>query len=171
MLVGQNTAMDPTSIQIGPATEADLPALRQLLQEYASWVEHDLSFQDFQSELRSFPGEYTPPRGALLAAVVSGRVSAMVALRPLDETTCEMKRLFVSPDARGLGLGRALVMRILDEARRLGYRVMRLDTLPQMGDAQALYAGLGFHDIAPYYDTPIQGTRFMQIDLPKVDSG
>ncbi len=76
-----------------------------------------------------------------------------------------MKRLYVSPDARGLGLGRALVLRILDEARRLGYRSIRLDTLPQMGDAQALYAGLGFRDIEPYYDTPIPGTRFMEMDL------
>jgi ribosomal protein S18 acetylase RimI-like enzyme len=157
--------VDHPTIHIGPATATDMPALRELLQEYVAWVDHDLSFQDFQSELRNFPGDYTPPRGALLAASVSGRVSAMIALRPLDETTCEMKRLFVSPAARGLGLGRALVLRILDEARRLGYRAIRLDTLPQMGDAQALYAGLGFRDIEPYYDTPIQGTRFMEMDL------
>ncbi len=165
MLVGQNTPMDQPSIQIGPATEADVPALRQLLQDYAAWVEHDLSFQDFQNELRNFPGEYTPPRGALLAALVSGRVSAMIALRGIDETTCEMKRLYVSPDARGLGLGRALVLQILDQARAIGYRVIRLDTLPQMGDAQSLYAKLGFRDIDPYYATPIAGTRFMEMEL------
>jgi ribosomal protein S18 acetylase RimI-like enzyme len=76
-----------------------------------------------------------------------------------------MKRLYVSPDARGLGLGRALVLRIVDEARKLGYRAMRLDTLPQMGNAQALYAGFGFRDIEPYYNTPIPGTRFMELDL------
>jgi ribosomal protein S18 acetylase RimI-like enzyme len=128
-------------------------------------VDHDLSFQDLESELRNFPGDYAPPNGALLAASVSGRIRAMIALRAIDGSTCEMKRLYVSPDARGLGLGRALVLRIVDEARKLGYRAMRLDTLPQMGNAQALYAGFGFRDIEPYYNTPIPGTRFMELDL------
>jgi len=163
--VRKNTAVDQPTIHIGHATDADLPALRDLLQEYVAWVGHDLSFQDFQSELRDFPGDYTPPRGALLAASVSGRVCAMIALRPIDEFVCEMKRLYVSPNARGLGLGRTLVLRILDEARKLGYRAIRLDTLPQMADAQALYAGLGFRDIEPYYDSPIAGTRFMELTL------
>lgn len=157
--------MDRPTIHIGPASDADIPRLRELLKEYVAWVNHDLSFQDVDRELRSFPGDYAPPRGALLAASVAGRVCAMIALRPIDESTCEMKRLYVSPDARGLGLGRALVLRIVDEARRLGYRAMRLDTLPQMGDAQALYAGLGFRDIEPYYNTPIMGTRFMELNL------
>lgn len=158
-------AVDQLTIHIGPASDADLPAVRELLQEYVAWVDHGLSFQDLESELQSFPGDYAPPSGALLAASVSGRVCAMIALRPIDESTCEMKRLYVSPDARGLGLGRTLVLRILDEARTLGYRAIRLDTLPQMGDAQALYPGLGFRDIEPYYDTPIPGTRFMELDL------
>ena len=163
-LMDKNTPVDQPT-HIGRATDADLPYLRELLQEYVAWVGHDLSFQDFQSELRDFPGDYTPPRGALLAASVSGRVRAMIALRPLDDSICEMKRLYVCPDARGLGLGRTLVLRILDEARQLGYRAIRLDTLPQMGDAQGLYGRLGFRDIEPYYDTPIRGTRFMEMDL------
>ena len=152
-------------IEIRSATAADLPAVRTLLEAYVAWLDVDLSFQDLHDEFRDLPGDYVPPRGRLLAASVSGRVCAMTALRPIDETNCEMKRLYVSPDARGLGLGRALVLRILDEARAIGYREIRLDTLPQMGDAQALYVGLGFRDIEPYYKTPILGTRFMEMDL------
>ena len=161
---GKYPVQQPT-IHIAPATEADVPVLKVMLQDYVAWVDHDLSFQDLESELQNFPGDYAPPCGALLAASVSGRVAAMIALRRIDDATCEMKRLYVSPDARGLGLGRTLVLRILDEARKLGYRAIRLDTLPQMGGAQALYAGLGFRDIAPYYETPIQGTRFMELTL------
>jgi ribosomal protein S18 acetylase RimI-like enzyme len=85
----------------------------------------------------------------------------MIALRPLDEATSEMKRLYVHPSARGRGLASRLIERLMDEARALGYREMRLDTLPMMGDAQSLYVALGFRDIPAYYDTPIAGTRFM----------
>jgi len=164
-LTDENTPVDRPTIEIRPATDTDLPALRALLEDYVAWLEVDLSFQDFQNEFRDLPGDYVPPRGRLLAASVSGRVCAMIALRPIDETTCEMKRLCVSPDARGLGLGRALVLRILDDARAIGYRAIRLDTLPQMGDAQSLYSKLGFRDIDPYYATPIAGTRFMEMQL------
>lgn len=157
--------MDQATIEIRPATNTDLPALRALLEDYVAGLGVDLTFQDFQSEYRDLPGDYAPPRGRLLAASVSGRVRAMIALRPIDETICEMKRLYVSPDARGLSLGRALVVRILDDARAIGYRTIRLDTLPQMADAQSLYSKLGFRDIDPYYATPIAGTRFMEMKL------
>ncbi len=164
-LTENNTPVDQPTIEIRPATDTDLPALRALLEDYVAWLDVDLTFQDFQSEYRTLPGDYAPPRGRLLAASVSGRVRAMIALRPIDEATCEMKRLYVSPDARGLGLGRALVLRVVNEARAIGYRVIRLDTLPQMGDAQSLYSRLGFRDIEPYYDSPISGTRFMEMTL------
>lgn len=147
---------------IRPALPADLPRIRQLVREYVEWIALDLAFQEIDAEIEGLPGEYSPPRGVLLVACPDdGEPVAMIALRPLDETTGEMKRLYVSPPARGQGLARALILRLLDEARALGYQEVRLDTLPMMGDAQALYATLGFVDIPPYYDTPIAGTRFM----------
>ena len=145
-----------------PATSDDLPRIRQLVREYVAWIALDLAFQEIDAEIDGLPGDYAPPRGILLVASRSGEPPvAMIALRPFDETTAEMKRLYVHPSARGHGLAKALVLRLLDEARALGYQEIRLDTLPMMGDAQALYATLGFVDIAPYYDTPIAGTRFM----------
>lgn len=150
---------------IRPATDSDLPAVRALLEAYVASLGVDLAFQDFESESRDLPGDYAPPRGGLLVASVAGHVRAMIALREIDEKACEMKRLYVSPDARGLGLGRALVLRVLEEARAIGYHSIRLDTLPQMGDAQSLYARIGFRDIDPYYSTPIAGTRFMEMKL------
>ena len=116
-----------------------------------------------------------PPRGALFVADDEGRLVGMIGLRPLDPRACraeaydatagEMKRLFVRPEARGRGLATQLITRVLDQARQLRYTEIRLDTLPMMGDAQALYVALGFHDIAPYYSTPIAGTRFMALRL------
>ncbi len=152
-------------VTIRPAAEADLPAIRGLLRAYVAWINLDLGFQDFEGEWRALPGEYAPPRGALLVAEVGTDAVAMIALRPLAEGVCEMKRLFVQPSARGLGIGRALITRVLDEARASGYGEMRLDTLPVMGEAQAIYHAFGFRDIEPYYQTPIAGTRFMSLTL------
>lgn len=145
--------------------------MRVMLREYVDWIGLDLAFQEIDAELDGLPGEYVPPRGALFVVADRERLVAMIALRPLDERAClagaydakagEMKRLFVRPEARGRGLAKQLITRLLEEARRLGYDEIRLDTLPMMGDAQALYVALGFHDIAPYYETPIAGTRFM----------
>ena len=132
-----------------------------MLAEYIAWIGLDLAFQEIDAELAGLPGEYAPPRGALFVVQDGNRLVAMIAFRPLDEATCEMKRLFVRADARGRGLARRLITRALDEARRVGYGEMRLDTLPMMGDAQALYLAFGFADIPPYYETPIAGTRFM----------
>lgn len=174
-----------TGYEIRPATSDDLPRLRQLLREYVEWIGLDLAFQEIDAEVDGLPGEYAPPHGALLVACQDGVPVAMIALRPLD-SAChadlstvasgeggsarsakagEMKRLFVQPSARGHGLARKLIAAVLDEARALGYREIRLDTLPMMGDAQALYVQLGFVDIPPYYDTPIVGTRFMALRL------
>lgn len=151
--------------EIQPATLDHLPKVRDLLREYVEWIGLDLGFQEIDAELSGLPGDYAPPRGALLVACRDQVPVAMIGLRPLDEVTCEMKRLYVQPSARGQGLARALIVRLLDEARALGYREIRLDTLPMMGDAQGLYVALGFHDIAPYYETPIAGTRFMGLRL------
>lgn len=155
-----------TGNDIRPATSDDLPRIRELVREYVEWIALDLAFQEIDAEIDGLPGDYAPPRGVLLVACPeSGEPVAMIALRPLDEEVAEMKRLYVSPSARGQGLARALILRLLEEARALGYQEIRLDTLPMMNDAQGLYASLGFQDIAPYYDTPIAGTRFMALRL------
>ncbi len=132
-----------------------------MLREYLDWIGMDLAFQEIDAELDDLPGDYAPPRGALFVAVEGPRYLAMIALRPLDGTTAEMKRLYVRPDARGRGLARQLIARLCDEASRLNYSEIRLDTLPKMGEAQAIYETYGFVDIEPYYETPIAGTRFM----------
>ena len=147
------------------ATASDLPDIRELLEEYAEWVGIDLGFQGFDRELRDLPGSYAPPAGALVIARRDAAAVGMVALRRIDESRCEMKRLYVRPAARGIGLGRQLAERIIAEARDRRYREMVLDTLPVMGDAQQLYVALGFRDIAPYYPSPIAGTRFMALLL------
>jgi GNAT superfamily N-acetyltransferase len=151
---------------IAPATDDDLPAVRTLLCEYGESVEVPLDFQGFDREVAELPGAYAPPRGALLVARrAGGGLDGCVALRPLDDDACEMKRLFVRPAARGTGLGERLVLAVVAEARRLGYGRMRLDTLPSMAAAQALYARLGFRDIDAYTSNPVPGTRFLELEL------
>ena len=135
-----------------------------MLQEYVAWIGLDLAFQDVDAELAGLPGDYTPPRGALFV-IGDNRLVATIGLRPITDDICEMKRLFVRPEARGRGLAKQLIARVLEEARRLQYAEIRLDTLPMMGDARSLYHSLGFRDIAPYYETPIAGTRFMSKQL------
>ena len=152
---------------ITPATTpADLAAIRRLFQAYADGLGVDLAYQDFAGELAGLPGKYAPPRGALLLArSAAGAPLGCVALRPLDGDGCEMKRLYVSPAARGTGLGAALLRAIITEARGLGYRAIRLDTLPDMAAAQAMYAAAGFRPIAPYYDGAAAGTIFLELAL------
>jgi GNAT superfamily N-acetyltransferase len=151
--------------EIRPAGPADIPEVRRMVEEYVAWIGLDLAFQEINAELDGLPGEYAPPRGALFVAGQRGRLVGTIGLRPFAGAICEMKRLFVRPEARGRGLAKQLIAAALAEARRLQYSEIRLDTLPMMGDAQALYVALGFGDIAPYYDTPIAGTRFMSKKL------
>jgi N-acetylglutamate synthase-like GNAT family acetyltransferase len=143
----------------------DLDDVRRLLREYADTLPFALDFQGFDEELATLPGRYAPPDGALLVARESGRAVGCVGIRALDETTCEMKRLYVSEPARGSGLGRVLAEASIAEARRLGYRRMRLDTVPGMETAQALYARLGFREIAPYTANPVLGACFLELEL------
>jgi putative acetyltransferase len=143
----------------------DLEDVRRLFGEYAASLAFDLSFQAFDRELAELPGRYAPPAGALLVARIDDETVGCVALRPLDGAICELKRLYVRPGHRGGGAGRRLVVAALAEARRLDYRRVRLDTVPGMEKAQALYERLGFEDIAPYTDNPIAGTRFLELVL------
>lgn len=140
---------------------ADLDEVRTLFGEYAASLPFALDFQDFDRELAELPGAYAPPRGALLLA----RGAGCVGLRPIDETSCELKRLYVRPQARGAGLGRRLAEAAVTEARRLGYKQLRLDTVPGMDSAQSLYERLGFSEISAYRPNPIPGARFLELEL------
>jgi GNAT superfamily N-acetyltransferase len=146
---------------IRAALHPDLDQIREMLREYAAWLEVDLCFQNFEQELAGLPGEYAPQRGRLLIAEGAG----CVALRPIDDETCEMKRLYVRPEHRGSGLGRRLIVAIMDEARAIGYARMRLDTMPKMDSAQRLYASFGFRDIPAYRYNPEPGARFLEAEL------
>ncbi|HEU4334688.1 MAG TPA: GNAT family N-acetyltransferase [Candidatus Eisenbacteria bacterium] len=148
------------------ATPEDLETARALFREYAAGLGFGLEFQEFESEVAGLPGAYAEPEGCLLLAEVDGRPAGCVALRPHGPAgTCEMKRLYVAPAFRGLGLGGRLARAILDEARARGYRRMRLDTVPSMNAAIAVYRALGFREIAPYRLNPIEGALFFEADL------
>ncbi len=149
------------------STADELAAAIGLFRAYAASLDVDLAYQDFEGEMRGMPGKYAPPRGCLLLArLADGTPVGSVALRPIEPAgSCEMKRLYVAPEGRGLGIGEKLVAFLTEEARRIGYREIRLDTLPTMTGAMALYRKLGFEEIAPYYDTPVAGTRFMRLML------
>jgi GNAT superfamily N-acetyltransferase len=159
-----NDTMPEALFQIKPVrSAADLEATVRLFDAYASSLGIDLSFQGFAAELASMPGKYAAPAGELLLVRDNdGEPLGCAALRPITPVgCCEMKRLYVSPRGRGLGLGRALVDAIVGEAVRIGYDEMRLDTLPAMVEAIALYGKAGFVPIEPYYDTPVAGTMFL----------
>jgi putative acetyltransferase len=145
---------------------ADVATARALFEEYQQSLGFSLCFQNFDAELAGLPGAYAPPDGRLLLAFAGDEPAGCIALRKIGDEICEMKRLWVRPALRGTGLGRRLVEALMADARAVGYRRIRLDTLPSMTAAQALYVSLGFADIPPYNDHPIEGTRFMEAILP-----
>jgi putative acetyltransferase len=147
-------------------TQQDIEHARTLFQEYASGVGISLCFQNFDHELENLPGDYAPPDGRLLLAFDEGQIMGCIALRKLEPGVCEMKRLFVRPQYRGTGLGKILVQSIIDKAHQLGYTHMRLDTMPgRMDKAIALYHSIGFVEIDPYYKSPVEDAKFMQLEL------
>jgi putative acetyltransferase len=154
------------AVEIREAQPAEFPAVRELIEEYVAALGVDLSFQEIDAELGDLVATYGPPGGRILVGLVDGEIAGCVALRPLEEDCCEMKRLYVRPAFRSAGLGRRLAVAVIDAASRLGYARMRIDTLPQMGPARKLYASLGFREIEPYRFNPIPGTAFMELALP-----
>ncbi len=152
-------------VEVG--TGEKLEEARTIFQEYAESLGADPCLQDFAEELATLPGGYARPRGRLLLALVENQVAGCAALRPLDAETGEMKRVYVRPAFRGLGLGRMLAESILDECRAAGYQRVRLDTLPSMARARQLYRKLGFREIAPYGDNPVAGAVFLELELDR----
>ncbi len=139
---------------------------RELFQEYAQSLGVSLCFQNFEQELAGLPGHYAPPDGRLLLAEYDGQLAGCVALHKWESGVCEMKRLYLRPSFRGKGLGRAIAEKIIAEARNIGYRRMRLDTIePLMKDAVEMYRKLGFREIAPYRPNPIAGAMYMELQL------
>jgi len=181
----------PAVVLLTPDTPPEIEAARAIFRDYAASLGIDLQFQNFDAELAALPREYAEPRGALLLALVdaahvkeaAGRqaptlqradatlahVAGCCALRPLDTAdyanAAEMKRLYVRPGFRGLGLGRQLVEATLDAARSAGYACVLLDTLDDMESARALYEDLGFEEVPPYYHNPIAGAHYLKADL------
>ena len=146
-------------------TDKDLEIVKSLFVEYADSLGFDLGFQDFQEELANLPGEYAPPKGCLLVAEYKDQPAGCVALRKLSDGVCEGKRLYVRPEFRGLRIGRKLMEAIIEEALKIGYTRIRGDTLASMKTAQALYASLGFKEIKPYCHNPIEGAKFIELEL------
>jgi ribosomal protein S18 acetylase RimI-like enzyme len=147
-------------------TPNDVDQARELFREYEAALGISLCFQNFEQELANLPGDYAPPQGRLLLAREFDQLLGCIALRAVGPTTCEMKRLFVRPEYRDRRLGRVLVEAIIEEARKIGYTHMRLDTIRgKMDRAIALYRSIGFIEIPPYYNTPVDTTTFMELDL------
>jgi putative acetyltransferase len=158
--------MPAAEIMLSQADSAELVATaRSLFREYAQAIGTDLEYQGFAAELAALPAPYVPPSGALLVAHAGSDVAGCVGLRPLDGRMGEMKRLYVRPDYRSWGLGKRLVESVIHAARQAGYSELRLDTLPSMASAQALYHRLGFVEIPPYNNTHLPGTRFYALKL------
>lgn len=150
---------------IREALASEMDEVRAAYGEYANWMGEDLNFQGFEEELRNLPGYYARPKGCLLVAKTKKELAGTVAVRPLGDGICEMKRLFVREKYRGRGLGRQLVDRVLSEARAIGYQRMRLDTLAKMTAAMTLYKSAGFVVIPAYYHNPLPDVVYFELQL------
>lgn len=150
-------------VELKYAAEPELfDEARRLFLEYAETLDVDLSFQNFEEELNALSVRYGPPDGLVILAYVDGRSAGCAALHRLSPDVCEMKRLYLRDEYRGLGIGSKLIAKILEEASRRKYRFIRLDTLPTMEKAQKLYESFGFYDIEPYVFNPVPGTRYLE---------
>lgn len=149
-------------------TEEDYREARTLLREYEAASEVDLCFQGFEEEFQTLEQMYGPPGGRFLLVRSGDAIAGGVALRDLGGGICEMKRLYLRPGFRGRGLGRKCAERVVQEAREVGYARMRLDTLPSMPEAIALYRSMGFREIAPYTENPVEGALFMELVMGSV---
>ena len=164
--MAKNSSLDDRSFHIARAVDAQqLAAVRNLFVEFVSSLDFDLNFQDFDKELTSLPGKYAPPLGELLLASVDEIPAGCIALRPLDNVTCEMKRLWVRPEFRGIGLGRMLAERIVAASEDLKYGKMKLDTVASMVSATSLYRSLGFVETEPYTFNPLDDAMYFELDL------
>ena len=150
---------------INAQTEDHYQKVRNLFQQYADSLDFDLEFQGFSEELATIPGKYAIPEGCILLAEDSGQFVGCVALRPLEDKICEMKRLFVRSDYRGRGIGRMLACSVIDKAREIGYEKMRLDTVATMKEARTLYYSLEFRNIKAYRYNPIDDSSYMELEL------
>lgn len=166
-LVPTADKVDNMLTMIQAETAEQIALVRDFMLEYAAWLEFKLCFQGFDEELQGLPGKYSPPGGRLLIALWQGKPAGIGALRPLKEPgVCEMKRLYVRPEFRGHAIGRSVAEKLIQEARSIGYKFMRLDTVSgKMDRAIELYRQLGFKEIQPYYGSPVAGTVFMQLTL------
>jgi putative acetyltransferase len=162
-----NFVMETVTIDQAETSE-DIEAARQIFREYESWFGLDLCFQGFEDELKNLPGKYALPEGRLYLARVAERIAGCIALRPLDAGGCEMKRLFVRTEFRGMKIGKLLIERSIEDARAIGYSAMRLDTYPaKMEKAVRLYESYGFREIGPYYNNPTDGVLYMELKLDR----
>lgn len=150
---------------ISAQTENHYQKVRELFTQYADTLDFDLEFQGFSQELATLPGHYAPPQGCILLAEESGHFVGCVALRPLEDKVCEMKRLYLRSNYRGRGIGRMLACSVIDRAREIGYEKMRLDTIATMKKARTLYYSLEFRNIKAYRYSPLDKPSFMELEL------
>ncbi len=144
---------------------SDIPKAKDLIKEYVDWIDLDLSFQKIAEELEQFPRAYQEPDNSFFVAKDADKIIACIGMKKIGEGICEMKRLFVKDEYKGKGIGKALVTLILGEAKRKGYKLMRLDTLKKMTKAQNLYRSFGFYEIEKYVENPLEGALFMEKSL------